>query len=101
MSRPYLCPFLGREIVSHETLTMRCRRCNQQLPRSTFRLMRGRYPSSWCPACHVAATREWRARNRDEINTRRRAAYRAAHPRPPAPQPDSARDCRAKVSGAP
>lgn len=30
---------------------------------------------SWCRACHVAATREWRAKNSKKINRRTRAAY--------------------------
>ena len=32
--------------------------------------------SSWCRPCHVAAVRDWRARNRDRNNARRREAYR-------------------------
>ncbi len=32
--------------------------------------------SSWCRSCHAAAVRDWRVRNRDRNNARRREAYR-------------------------
>jgi len=35
---------------------------------------------SWCRPCHAAATREWRAKHREQINASRRAAYRASTP---------------------
>jgi hypothetical protein len=35
--------------------------------------------SSWCRACHRQAVRDWRARNRDRNNARRREAYRLRH----------------------
>ena len=38
--------------------------------------------SSWCRECHRQATREWRARHRDEVNARRRESYRRANPKP-------------------
>jgi hypothetical protein len=67
-----------------------CCRCQQYLPAEEFRpnqnLMTGL--DSWCRRCHAAATREWRARNREYIesyNARRRAEYRAEHPRPTRP----------------
>ena len=41
--------------------TLPCTRCGRVLPADTFRLIRGRWRSSWCPACHVARTRQWRA----------------------------------------
>jgi len=41
--------------------------------------------SSRCRACHREATRDWRERNRDEINEARRAEYRAEHPLPERP----------------
>ena len=36
--------------------------------------------SSWCRECQLAATQDWRARNRVEINRARREAYGAAKP---------------------
>jgi hypothetical protein len=36
--------------------------------------------SSWCRLCQVEATRSWRTENASEINAKRRAAYREAHP---------------------
>jgi hypothetical protein len=36
--------------------------------------------NSWCRECQHEATRKWRARNRDEINRRRREAYGSAEP---------------------
>jgi hypothetical protein len=59
-----------------------CGRCGKSQLLSEFRILRrGGYTSSWCRSCHLEATREWRARNRDAINAARRAAYvGAAHP---------------------
>lgn len=55
----------------------RCARCEQLLPEGDFhrhpRMRSGR--SSWCKSCQVASTREWRARNRESINAKRRAEY--------------------------
>jgi hypothetical protein len=64
-----------------------CRRCRQWLPADRFRpnpRLRGGL-DSWCKACHADAVREWRAKNRDEVNARRRQEYRAAHPLPTRP----------------
>ena len=49
-----------------------CRHCGRILPLSAFRLIRGRWPSSWCRSCSVERTREWRAANRDRLNAARR-----------------------------
>lgn len=57
-----------------------CTRCGHEQPIDRYRLLRGRWRSSWCDACHVARTRQWRADNRDAINARRprrRARVRA------------------------
>ncbi len=55
-----------------------CARCRRWAELATFppdgRQGSGR--SSWCRACHVAAVRDWRVRNRDLNNARRREAYR-------------------------
>jgi hypothetical protein len=48
-----------------------CSRCGARLPLSAFRLIRGR-PPSWCRACAVERTRQWRAEHRDTLNARRR-----------------------------
>lgn len=59
--------------------TLLCVHCDQFKPLDAFptndRISTGR--SSWCTPCHRHATREWRARHRDEENARRRAAYAA------------------------
>jgi hypothetical protein len=60
------------------TNSLHCTRCRRQLPADAFRLVprntrRGR--SSWCKACSLDRTQEWRAENRDEINARRRARH--------------------------
>jgi hypothetical protein len=36
--------------------------------------------SSHCRECHRAATRDWRERNREEINRARRQAYGSSKP---------------------
>lgn len=58
-----------------------CARCERTLPLRAFRrdarLQDGL--GSWCRECHVAATREWRARNLRRINAGRRREYRANH----------------------
>lgn len=61
--------------------TLPCTSCRQELPVAAFRANRYGTRSSWCSPCTVAATREWRAVNRDEINARRRSAH-AADPEP-------------------
>lgn len=54
-----------------------CRACHSPLP---SQVGRGR-PRAFCLACSprdpVAATRAWRARNRDAINSKRRTDYAA------------------------
>ena len=60
----------------------RCTKCSEWLPFSAFprnkRMFNG--ISSHCRTCHRAATKDWRDRNRDEINRARREAYAAAKP---------------------
>lgn len=62
----------------------RCPNCSSWLPLDAFgpnkRMHLGRH--SWCRECMRAATRDWRARNRESENAARRAAYREAHPLP-------------------
>jgi hypothetical protein len=52
-----------------------CSKCRQWRPVAAFppseRVSSGL--SSWCRECHRAAVRDWRDRNRDEENARRRA----------------------------
>jgi hypothetical protein len=55
-----------------------CTRCGQLKSPADFRphpRMRDGL-TSWCKSCAVARTRQWRADHRDELNARRRAAYR-------------------------
>ena len=58
-----------------------CRHCQTAKPADAFpanhRMRDGL--SSWCKACHVARTREWRQHNRHEINARRRKPRRPEH----------------------
>jgi hypothetical protein len=62
-----------------EKQTKACTKCGEVKPLEEFR----RNPrmadgiSSWCSACHVAATRDWRQRNRELDNERQRERYRA------------------------
>jgi hypothetical protein len=60
----------------------RCTKCSEWLPFSAFpknkRMHNG--ISSHCRSCHRAATKDWRDRNREEINAARREAYGAAKP---------------------
>jgi hypothetical protein len=44
--------------------------------------------NSWCRECARTATRDWRDRNRDEINRARREAYGSAKA-PPVPEDSS------------
>lgn len=73
MTRPYRSrPLDAAELV--------CVRCGERKPAADFRLVRGRWKSSWCDACYLARTREWRADNPEYV-----AAYNAArrvHPEP-------------------
>ena len=57
---------------------MRCARCGEPKPLAEFRRLTSGSWSSYCRECARQCTREWRARNRDEINAGRRTAYRAA-----------------------
>ena len=47
---------------------MVCRKCEFTLPESNFRPNKNMRSglSSWCRRCHVEATKEWRARKRQE-----------------------------------
>jgi hypothetical protein len=69
--------------VIPEPTHRRCTKCSQWLPFSAFpkhaRMHNG--ISSHCRDCHREATNDWRERNRDELNERRRTAYRDEHPR--------------------
>ena len=67
-----------------------CCRCQQWLSPEAFRLNPNNSSGldSWCRACRAEAVREWRAKNRDYLETyneRRRAEYRAEHPLPTRP----------------
>jgi hypothetical protein len=75
-----------------------CRHCGESKPPAEFR----RNPrmkdglSSWCSACHNAATKRWRDEHRDEINERRRVVPAYVYDRPagmpvpnPSPRPKS------------
>jgi hypothetical protein len=55
-----------------------CTRCQGLLPVAAFRPdpTRRRGYGSWCRACTVARTRQWRAEHRDAVNAATRARYR-------------------------
>jgi hypothetical protein len=57
--------------------TIRCARCGLDLSVKVFRANPGKRNglNSWCNACHVARTGQWRQEHRDEILARRRAWY--------------------------
>jgi len=56
--------------------TRQCSRCDRILPSSEFALTRGGlYRSSFCHGCKVAATKAWRADNRDALNVARRVHH--------------------------
>ena len=57
--------------------TVRCVRCGLDLSVKAFRANPRKRDgvNSWCRACHVARTRQWRQEHRDEILARRRAWY--------------------------
>jgi hypothetical protein len=67
-----------------------CCRCRQWLSPDAFR-PNANYTSgldSWCRSCHADAVRDWRAKNPayiENLNAKRRAEYRAAHPLPERP----------------
>jgi predicted nucleic acid-binding Zn ribbon protein len=67
--------------VEHVT-EKRCTGCSEWLPLEEFPRNRRMYlgVSSHCRSCHRAATKDWRDRNRERLNTERRAAYREQHP---------------------
>ena len=54
-----------------------CARCSQSQPIESFRMNGKGYRTSYCRPCALEVTQEWRERNRDELNARRRAAYAA------------------------
>jgi len=54
--------------------TRRCSRCGERKPPDAFRLDARGYRRSHCNPCALAVTQEWRARHRDELLARRRAA---------------------------
>ena len=60
----------------------RCTRCSEWLAFSAFPANKNMHNglSSHCKTCHNAAVQDWRERNRDEINARRREAYGAKKP---------------------
>jgi hypothetical protein len=69
----------------HTFKALRCTRCGETKPADDFHRNRhtlsGR--SSWCKACAVARTRQWRAEIRDEYRRRNRERYhREKGPRP-------------------
>jgi hypothetical protein len=59
-----------------------CPGCSRVLPLEAFPPNRRMYSGrgSRCRECAREATRDWRNRNRDEINAERRERYRAEHP---------------------
>jgi hypothetical protein len=59
-----------------------CSGCGDWMPLESFPLNRRMYlgRGSRCRECAREAVRDWRRRNRDEINAERRARYRAEHP---------------------
>jgi hypothetical protein len=56
-------------------VTVDCVRCGRALPPTAFRANTRKRNglNSWCNACQVARTRQWREENRDALNERRRA----------------------------
>jgi len=60
----------------------RCTKCSEWLPFSAFPANKRMHlgVSSHCRNCHRADTKDWRERNRDEINRARREAYGATKP---------------------
>ena len=53
----------------------RCSRCTERLPLGAFRRDSRGFVRSHCNLCALAVTQEWRARNREALLARRRAAY--------------------------
>jgi hypothetical protein len=56
-------------------MTVDCVHCGRALPPTAFRAnpRKRNGLNSWCNACQVARTRQWREENRDALNERRRA----------------------------
>lgn len=67
----------------------RCARCTETKPTTEYRRDSRGYWRSWCNPCQLAATREWKARNRDALLERRRAAREAAFAEEPIVHPRS------------
>ncbi len=65
----------------------RCAGCGETLPLASFRRDSRGYWRSNCNDCALLVTREWKARNRETLLARRRAAPRA-HPCPSRPAGD-------------
>jgi hypothetical protein len=60
-------------------VTKTCRKCGEEKKVEDFR-PNGHMAdgiSSWCSACHVQATRDWRERNRELDRERQQERYRA------------------------
>lgn len=100
--RPYHLVSVPGERLLPRADKLLCAACGERLPLDAFRVTNTGSRSSWCRPCSVAATRAWRARERDAINARRReryaarreainadrrAAYAAAHPSDPGSRP--------------
>lgn len=73
---------LSKATGVHESLvravdrpTRRCARCGETKASSEFRLDSRGFRRSHCKTCSLAMNREYRARNRDALLARRRAAY--------------------------
>lgn len=56
-----------------------CHRCEVFRPAAAFRLIRGRWRSSWCNACAQERTRVWRAQNHETVLAKQRERQRAAY----------------------
>jgi hypothetical protein len=56
-------------------MTVDCVRCGRALPPTAFgaNTRKRNGLNSWCNACQVARTQQWREENRDALNERRRA----------------------------
>ena len=52
-----------------------CSRCHEPKPVDAFRRDSRGYVRSHCIPCSLAVTQEWRARHREALLARRRAAY--------------------------
>ena len=62
-------------VTAMDATSRTCARCKERKPTAdSFRRDSRGYWRSWCNPCQLEATREWRARNRDALLARRRAA---------------------------